>query len=210
TTFVLHRAGFGIQACHDAAVGEKIDVRAVENIRDHVAGALAVFPRDTPILRNPARTEREHFLCRISGGDDDNAIADERRVNRVALDALRAPEFLAGGRIVRDRRFIARPPQFLSPRGLDDYRRAPADLDLAFRPPGLLPRLLVVGDDLRVVAGVLVALDDHETLEEHGRRARSQAERREFLNHLPHETAVEVVGVETFGAEVGVDRRAVG
>src|SRR4030095_7756759 len=87
---------------------------------------------------------------------------------------------------------------------------APADLDRTFRLPDFLPRLLVVGDDDRVVAVVLVALDDHEVLIKERRRTGAEAERRKLLDDLPYQLAGRVIGIETFGAEVGKDHRTVG
>ncbi len=90
------------------------------------------------------------------------------------------------------------------------HGRAPADLDGSLGVPDFLAGLLVVGHERRVVAVVLVALDDHQVLVEDRRRAGAEPERREGRDGLPREVALGVVRVEAFGTEVGEDHGAIG
>ena len=90
-------------------------------------------------------------------------------------------------------------------------RRGPAGLDRPRRLPHLLAGLDVVGQQQRLLALVLVALDDHQVLEQHRRGAGAHAQQRELADvGLPLQVAVDVVAVQAFGPEVGHHHRAVG
>ena len=207
---VLDRAGLRVQTGDDAVVADQVQVVAVEDVRDHVAGALGVFPGDALRRGDVARAQRDDLLLGIAGGHEHQAVPRERRVNGIALDAARAPQLLAAGRVVGDDELRRVRHQLDAPPGIDEDRRRPGDLHVALRPPGFLARALVVGDDRRTLAVVLVALNDHEVLVQNRRGARTHAKRRKVLHDLPRELAVHAVGVETLGTEVGEHHFPVG
>ena len=92
-----------------------------------------------------------------------------------------------------------------------EHRRRPRHRHVALRAPPLLAGLRVERDEERLVVAAVVTLEDHQVLVEHGRRRRAHADGGDVADvGFPGERAVEVVGVEALGAEVGVDPLAVG
>src|SRR4029450_4116481 len=107
--------------------------------------------------------------------------------------AVGPPELAAGGGIVGDDGLRARGDELTPAAAVDDDRRCPAAPVFARDFPDLLARLAIERDDERARAHLLIALQDHELLEEDRRRAGAEtcfghpAERR-----LPLQVAVDI------------------
>ena len=212
--FVLHLARLRVEAADDALVAHQVHVVAVQDRRDDVTGASVVLPDDAVgagDVARPAWPDRDDFLHRVARRQDNQPVADQRRVDGVAFDALAAPQFRPGFRVVADDELVAVGDELGSPRRRHDDGRGPAGFDGSRRPPRFLARLDVVGQQQRLLPLVLVALDDDEVLEQDRRGARAHPEQRKLADvGLPLEVAVDVVAVQALGPEVGHDHRAVG
>ena len=168
--FVDHFAGARVEAGDHAAVVRQVEQSVVEQVRGHVAGALAVSP-DPRIIAGQVTAavegNREDDLAGVAGREDRQVADGHRCVDRVVLEALRAPQLAAVGGVVGDDVLVAGRQQLLLAVVLDQDGRSPARLDGPLPLPGFLAGCGVESDDEGVVAAVLVGQDDQQTVAEH-------------------------------------------
>src|SRR4029434_314796 len=111
-------------------------------------------------------TDGDDPLGREAGRGDHQPPPDDRRVDVVALYALGAPQLTAGRGVVADDELVAVRHELGAAVCLDEDRRGPARLHRSPRPPYLLAGRCIESGNERVVAGILVPLDDEEVLVE--------------------------------------------
>ena len=103
--FVDHFAGTRVEAGDHAAVVGQVEQSVVEQVRGHVAGALAVGPDPWVVAGQVAAAvegNREDDLAGVARREDRQVADGHRCVDRVVLEAFRAPEFTAVGGVVGD------------------------------------------------------------------------------------------------------------
>ena len=129
----------------------------------------------------------------------------------MALGSIRAPEFVAGARIVGDDFLCARRDELDAVAGADDERRRPAPPRRPIAAPHFPAVAAIERHDERAGAHLLIVLEDDELLEQHRRRPRTHAGLGDAAERLlPQQVAVEVEHVQAGRFEVGVDGRPVG
>src|SRR5262245_4323230 len=130
----------------------------------------------------------------------------------VTLQAAGPPEFLAGVRIVGDQEFVAADDQLRALRGFDDDRRSPAYLNRTFDAPDFFARLFIQrGHERDRAVELLVAKHDQQVLVQHRRSPHAHTHRADVAERLfPDQFAVEVVAIDAFRTEVGIDVFTVG
>src|SRR5687767_4934882 len=122
----------------------------------------------------------------------------------VALEPGSSPQFLAGGRIIRNQKLIATHDHLGAAGGLSKNRRRPTALHWTANAPDFVACLLVQRGHERVSSvEFLIAKQDHQILVEHRRGDDPQAHSRDASETLlPNQLAVEVVAVEAFRSEI--------
>src|SRR4029453_6232786 len=122
SALVLDRPRFWVETRHNAVVGEEIEVVAVQDVREHVARAFGILPGHTLSIRHGTGAYRNDLLHRIAGRDDHETMTYERRVDGIALDPGRPPQFFSGRGIVGDDELAAVRHELGASRGLHEYR----------------------------------------------------------------------------------------
>ena len=168
--FVDHLAGARVEAGDHAAVIGQVEQSLVEEVRGHVAGALAVGPDPRVAIGQIAAAVEgngEDDLARVARSEHGQIADRHRGVDRVVLESRGAPEFAAVGGVVGDHQLVAAGDQLLLAVVLNHDRRRPARLHRPLALPDFLAGCGVERDDEGVVATVLVGLDDEQTAGEH-------------------------------------------